>query len=147
MTNECPPHYQSQLDASGYRVDRNHRAELCLASVEFVAPPSYLIRPCSPMAVVFCIEISHATLSTGVFKATLQAIRNSLAPYQATTEGMGCAGILTYGKELSFYDLHPSRTHPAVAYTNDIDDSFCPLSPEQFAPSLAKSIHAKLNSK
>ncbi len=55
MLNEVPTTYFSHLDAQGQRRDKAQRPELSRASVEFVAPGDYMVRPPQPPVYFFVI--------------------------------------------------------------------------------------------
>jgi protein transport protein SEC24 len=61
MLNDVPSSYFSHLDANGQRRDRDTRPELCKASVEFVAPGDYMVRPPQPPVYFFVIDVSAAS--------------------------------------------------------------------------------------
>ena len=46
--------------------DKYQRSELCKASVEFVAPGDYMVRPPQPPAYVFVIDVSSTSVQSGM---------------------------------------------------------------------------------
>ena len=49
-----------------YYRDKYQRSELCKASVEFVAPGDYMVRPPQPPAYVFVIDVSSTSVQSGM---------------------------------------------------------------------------------
>jgi protein transport protein SEC24 len=117
MLNEAPVWYQGGVDQYGLRRDRLQRPELCLGSVEFAAPASYLLRPPQPLAIAFVIDVSFQAVASGALAAAAAAISAAL----------------------QFYNCSPGRSEPLQAIAGDVDDAFCPLPPDQWCPPLGAS--------
>lgn len=146
MSNEAPPYYQAGIDQYGLRRDRGMRPELSCCSVEFVAPPSYILRPPYPLAVLFVVDVSFPAVLSGATKAALEAISASVNTLAARADcGIAPgvrAGLLAYDNALHWFDLTPSRREPREAVSSDVDDAFAALPPDQAMPPVATSRHA-----
>lgn len=150
MSNECPAHYFCGLDNYGARNDRAARPELSAGSVEFVAPPSYLLRPPQPPVILFVIDTTQTAVASGALRCSLRAVRAALEAMARRlqdsqgAQGLTRAGIMSYDAALTFYDARPpsgssSVEGVSVAVTGDVDDAFCALAPAQLAPPLAEA--------
>jgi protein transport protein SEC24 len=139
MSNEVPMEYQRPVDSAGRRRDRNERAELCLSSVEFTAPPSYLLRAPSAHSIVFLVDVSYQAVSSGALNVSLRSIHGCIDALAAMGDGNVRAGIAAFDTSLYFFDISPGRSDPMVAIAGDIEDAFCPLAPDQFRPPVSQS--------
>jgi protein transport protein SEC24 len=65
MSNEVPQLFDwDQL--TNQPSDRWQRAELNHSAVEYIAPTEYMVRAPQPAIYVFLIDVSHASMSTGM---------------------------------------------------------------------------------
>jgi hypothetical protein len=136
--NECPGYYQGSIDQYGQRLDKHDRPELRDASVEFVAPPLFCVRPPAPMGVMFLVETTAAAVASGATRTALEAIRASLDGLAAA--GMR-AGLLTFDSCVQGYDIAPERRALRQVIAGDVDDGFAPLPPDQGMPLVAAARH------
>ena len=138
--NETPGFYSAPVDQYGQRRDRYERPELLCGSVEFVAPPSYLMRPTTPFTVVFAVEASAYAVASGALSASLSAIRGVIDSLAGSPLGEGVRlGVLAFDSAVHFFDVSPGRSEPGVATAPDCEEAFCPLPPAQFTPRLAEA--------
>lgn len=63
-----PAEYYAPLDATGRRNDLDQRPELSKGSVEFVAPPEYMVRPPMPTLYFFLIDVSVSAVRSGMIQ-------------------------------------------------------------------------------
>ncbi|KAJ1439167.1 Sec23/Sec24 trunk domain-containing protein, partial [Ochromonadaceae sp. CCMP2298] len=108
--------YFSHLDANGQRRDKEQRPELSHASVEFVAPGDYMVRP--PQCAV-------------------DAIKSSLDDLPGATRCQ--VGIITFDAHIHFYNLSAALGAPQMLVVSDISDVILPL-PEDLLVNLADSM-------
>jgi protein transport protein SEC24 len=77
--NEVPPGYYSPLNPqTGMREDLSNRPELTHASIEFVAPVEYMVRPPQRPVFLFLIDVSYSATSSGMLKAQCSGILSAL---------------------------------------------------------------------
>jgi protein transport protein SEC24 len=142
LLNDVPPEYYSPLDANGKRHDIAERAELCSASVEFVAPSEYMIRPPQPPVYVFVLDVSYGSIISGAFITFVETIRSSLD--LLPQDGRTRVAVLTFDTQLTYCVLPPGQQgEPRFLVTPDVDDVFLPT-PEDVLASLDESRPALL---
>lgn len=123
--NEVPASYYSPLDMTGKRVDREQRPELMRGTVEYIVPKDYWAKEPTPLRWLFAIDVSMEAINKGLIESMVKAIRQSLygedeeplaegeeaTPKTSKRLPQGCkVGILTYDKEVHFYNLNVSPT-------------------------------------
>lgn len=125
--NEVPSHYFSPLDFNGKRHDIASRPELSRGTVEYEVSqvPDYVLRPLSPLKMLFAIDVSYVSISSGMFDVCVQSIRNILAtiPEGSTTR----VGIMTYDTSVHFYNLSPALQQPQMLVLADTENVFIPI--------------------
>jgi protein transport protein SEC24 len=136
-SNETPEYYRFPIDQYGLRSDRERRPELSQSSVEFVAPRSFCVRNPAPLCVMFMVEATLTSVSSGAFTAALRAVEAALSQLLDYGDGVARAGIAIFDSSLHFFDM--SLSEPRHTLVLDIDDSFCPLAPSQCLPVLSNA--------
>ncbi len=136
MLNDVPSNYFSHLDAKGQRRDRDQRPELNKASVEFVAPGDYMVRPPVPPVYFFVIDVSEPSITSGMIQNCVNAIKSSLdeLPGHPRTQ----VGFITFDSHIHFYNLKSSLSSPQMLVVSDITDVIMPL-PEDLLVNLHES--------
>lgn len=136
MLNDVPSNYFSHLDARGQRRDRDQRPELNKASVEFVAPGDYMVRPPVPPVYFFVIDVSEPSITSGMIQNCVNAIKSSLdeLPGNPRTQ----VGFITFDSHIHFYNLKSSLSSPQMLVVSDITDVIMPL-PEDLLVNLNDS--------
>lgn len=77
LANEVAADYLCGL-RDGERTDRAKRAELRSGLVEFAAPSEYMVRAPQPSIFVFLLDVSYASVVSGVLASTAHAIKLAL---------------------------------------------------------------------
>jgi len=128
--NEVPSNYFSPLDFNGKRHDIADRPELFRGTVEYEVGqvPDYVLRPLSPLKILFAVDVSYVSISSGMFDVCVQSIRNILAtiPEDSPTR----VGIMTYDTSVHFYNLSPSLQQPQMLVLADTENVFIPIGEE-----------------
>lgn len=83
--------------------DPSRRPEIRSATVEFIAPCEYMLRPPQAATYLFCLEVSHNAMSTGYldFVANMLAENLTKLPGDARRQ----VALLTYDSGIHFYIL------------------------------------------
>ncbi len=158
FSNEVCENYFAPLDGSGERSDRSIRPELCHGTVDWLLPnKDCLVPPLSEISpghhsshqhvVVFCIDMSSATLQSGYTVASLDAIKSSMSSMLESTPHLN-VGIITFDEvsKVSFYYLQTkeggsglqeeSVRHMKVATAVDaVQSPFSPIPARQWLQS------------
>ncbi|KAJ5468059.1 hypothetical protein N7475_005811 [Penicillium sp. IBT 31633x] len=138
--NDTPPEYFAPLDPSGARVDRMQRPELLMGTVEFTVPKEYWNKEPVGLQTLFVIDVSRESCHRGFLKGVCQGIKDAL--YGDGTEPEGTegdetprrlppgakVGIVTYDKEVHFYNLAATLDQAQMMVMTDLEEPFVPLS-------------------
>lgn len=136
MLNDVPSTYFSHLDAKGHRRDKDQRPELCKASVEFIAPGDYMVRPPQPPVYFFVIDVSEPAYSSGMIQSCVNAIKSSLDELPGAPRTQ--IGFITFDQHIHFYNLKASLSAPQMLVVSDIHDVIIPL-PDDLLVNLQES--------
>lgn len=137
--NDVPPEYFSPTDVSGIRVDRMQRPELMMGTVEFLVPKEYYTKTPEPLRWLFMIDITQEAINKGFLASVCQGIldalygheREDLPEEDAAPQSLPAGskiGIVTYDKEVQFYNLTAGLATAQMMVMTDLEDPFVPLS-------------------
>ncbi|KAK5226533.1 COPII coat Sec23p-Sfb3p heterodimer component [Exophiala xenobiotica] len=137
--NDVPPEYFAPTDVAGIRVDRMQRPELMMGTVEFLVPKEYYTKEPEPLRWLFLIDITQEAINRGLLASVCQGILDALYGHESEdpTEEDGSyqklpvgtkIGIVTYDKEIQFYNLTAGLATAQMMVMTDLDDPFVPLS-------------------
>ncbi|KAJ5695015.1 hypothetical protein N7536_005427 [Penicillium majusculum] len=158
--NDTPPEYFAPLDPSGARVDRMQRPELLMGTVEFTVPKEYWNKEPVGLQTLFLIDVSRESVHRGFLKGVCAGIKDALYGDDEPSEGAegdessrklpagAKVGIVTYDKEVHFYNLSASLDQAQMMVMTDLDEPFVPLSEGLFVdPYESKSVITSLLSR
>ncbi|KAL8429052.1 hypothetical protein Efla_005870 [Eimeria flavescens] len=134
ISNETPQCYCRATDEKGRREDRFERPELCMGSVEVIAPSDYMIRPPQPPAFLFLLDVSLSAVASGLVEAACEGIAEAIRNDRLPGDSRTMVGIVTYDSSAHFYALKSQQTRPQVFVVPQVDDMFLPLSEDLFVP-------------
>ncbi|KAF2203056.1 Sec23/Sec24 family protein-like protein [Delitschia confertaspora ATCC 74209] len=157
--NDVPAEYFAPTDPSGVRVDRLQRPELTLGTVEFMVPKEYWAKEPVGLRWLFLIDVTAEAINRGFLTGFCEGIMNALygdsgkekgqteadnAPQRRLPPGAK-VGIVTFDKEIHFYNLSPGLGQPQMLVMPDIEDPFVPLSEGLFVdPQESKAVITSL---
>jgi protein transport protein SEC24 len=123
--NDTPAEYYAPLDPSGARVDRMQRPELMMGTVEFLVPKEYWNKEPVGLRTLFLIDVSRESSHRGYLKGVCTGIAEALYGEDGEVDGSegdeskarklpagAKVGIVTYDKEVQFYNLTVSEPQP-----------------------------------
>lgn len=152
--NDVPAEYFSPTDHTGVRVDRLQRQELTLGTVDFTVPKEYWSKEPVGLRWLFLIDVTAEALNRGFLDSFCEGILHALygevgetAEDDASTHIPKGAkvGIVTFDKEMHFYNLSPMLTSAQMLVMSDIEDPFLPFSDGLFVdPQDSKAIITSL---
>ncbi|KAI1942150.1 COPII coat Sec23p-Sfb3p heterodimer component [Ophidiomyces ophidiicola] len=137
--NDTQPEYYAPLDHSGVRVDRMHRPELMLGTVEFMVPKEYWNKEPVGLRWLFVLDVSQEAVNSGFLEACCEGIMGALYGGDEENEDgndeisnqrlppAAKVGIVTFDKEIHFYNLSSSLQQAQMIVMPDLDDPFVPL--------------------
>ncbi|EIE80858.1 hypothetical protein RO3G_05563 [Rhizopus delemar RA 99-880] len=127
-SNEVPSWYFANVDMSGRRIDANERPELRYGSVEFEVPKEYYsTRQPVPLNYVFALDVSVLAIQTGMLQAVCEGLKAALYDEQGNAKLNNRIGIITFDKDVQFFNLHASLSTAQMLVVSDIEDMFVPL--------------------
>ena len=147
--NEVTSEYFAPTDPSGIRVDRAERPELLLGTCEFLVPKEYWSKEPKPMHYLFLLDVSAQAYSTGFLQGACDGILSALyGEEQADEEAEDDAedevkvkpstvpagakvGLMTFDREIHFYDVSNSVAAPQQLVVSDLEDPFAAISSER----------------
>ncbi|KAF9434857.1 COPII coat Sec23p-Sfb3p heterodimer component [Entomortierella beljakovae] len=128
--NEIDPGYFCNLDMNGRRCDIDHRPELRNGTIEFAVPKEYWSKTPTAAAYVFAIDVSWNSIQSGMLQQCVNGIKSALWDANGVSKLAPGAqiGILTYDKNVHFYNLSPLLEQAQMMVVPDVADVFVPLS-------------------
>jgi protein transport protein SEC24 len=138
--NDTPVEYFAPTDPTGVRVDRPQRPELTLGTVDFLVPKEYWTKDPTPLKLLFLIDVTEESVNKGFLTGFCDGIMNALYGGQSESSGEqngdttprlakgAKIGIVTYDKQMHFFNLSPELEQAQMMVMPDIEDPFVPLS-------------------
>ncbi|KAM5302244.1 protein transport protein Sec24A isoform 3-T3 [Glossophaga mutica] len=112
------------------------RPEVQNATVEFMAPSEYMLRPPQPPVYLFVFDVSHNAVETGYLSSVCQSLLNNLDSLPGNTRTK--IGFITFDSTIHFYSLQEGLSQPQMLIVSDIEDVFIPM-PENLLVNLNES--------
>jgi len=159
--NDVEPDYYCPLNPeTGKRQDANQRPELYSGIIDIIAPDEYTIRPPTPPAFLFVIDVSRDAVQSGLLQAVSIGIKRCLSrlPGHPRTQ----VGFITFDSEIHFYDLSggpEGKGGPRMLVVSDLAQMFHPTASDDILVDLVErrqaidtlldqlpTMHAGLNS-
>ncbi|OJJ99253.1 hypothetical protein ASPACDRAFT_120459 [Aspergillus aculeatus ATCC 16872] len=154
--NDVTADYFAPIDPSGSRVDRMQRPELMMGTVEFLVPKDYWNKEPVGLQWLFLIDVSLESVNRGFLKGVCKGIMEALyseEPSENVDDGSAArripegakVGIVTYDKEVHFYNLSAQLDQAQMMVMTDLEEPFVPLSEGLFVdPYESKNVIASL---
>jgi protein transport protein SEC24 len=138
--NDTPGDYFAPLDHTGVRTDRLQRPELMLGTVDFTVPKEYWSREPVALRWLFLLDVSAEAVNRGFLQGFCEGIMTAL--YGASDGSVSDdddaktskipkdskVGIVTFDKEMHFYNLSSSLQSAQMMVMPDLEDPFLPFS-------------------
>jgi protein transport protein SEC24 len=142
--NDVPPEYFAPTDPSGIRVDRMQRPELMMGTVEYLVPKEYWVKEPVGLRWLFLIDVTQEAVNRNFISAVCEGIMDALYgsqddPTNGVEDGEDATvgrklpaeskiGIITFDKEVHFYNLSSRLEQAQMMVMTDLEDPFVPLS-------------------
>lgn len=128
LTNDVPQAFD--WDAANQKgLDRWQRPDLNHAVVEFVAPQEYMVRPPQPLVYLFLIDVSYASVTSGLLATTARCIRESLDRIP-NADRRTRLGFIAVDSSLHYFSIPRDGTENAetsMLVVSDLDEPFLPI--------------------
>nr|XP_033783178.1 protein transport protein Sec24A [Geotrypetes seraphini] len=112
------------------------RPEVQNATIEFMAPSEYMLRPPQPPVYLFMFDVSHNAVETGYLNTVCKILLDNLDLLPGNTRTK--IGFITYDSTIHFYSLQEGLSQPQMLIVSDIEDVFIPM-PENLLVNLNES--------
>lgn len=154
--NDVPSEYFAPTDPSGARVDRLQRPELTLGTVDFMVPKEYWSKEPVGLRWLFLIDVTAEAVNRGFLDGFCEGIMSALygreddksqdnGSSQRKIPAGAKVGIVTFDKEIHFYNLSSTLDKAQMLVMPDIEDPFVPLSEGLFVdPEESKAVITSL---
>eukprot|EP00047_Mylnosiga_fluctuans_P023595 m.142118 g.142118 ORF g.142118 m.142118 type:complete len:642 (-) comp9640_c0_seq6:98-2023(-) len=119
-------------------VDRSERPELMSASVEYIAPGEYMVRPPQPCVYIFLIDCSTPAIAAGLPQAVCEAIMQQLE--EITGDSRTKVAFITYSNTLQFYNLRCTLSQPQMMVVGELDEEVFLPAPDDLLVNLLESV-------
>ncbi|KAM3961962.1 LOW QUALITY PROTEIN: protein transport protein Sec24AB [Aphomia sociella] len=132
--NDLPEEFQYDPVSKSYG-DPSRRPEIKSATIEFIAPSEYMLRPPQPAVYLFLMDVSQLARESGYLHVVCDTLKNNLdqLPGDARTQ----VGFICYDAHIHYYFMSDGLTRPKEMTVLDIDDVFLP-SPESLLVNLGE---------
>ncbi|XP_061747368.1 protein transport protein Sec24A isoform X1 [Nerophis ophidion] len=121
--NDVPEEFMYNPVSRSYG-EPHKRPEVQNATIEFIAPSEYMLRPPQPAVYLFVLDVSHNAVETGYLKVFCQSVLDNIntLPGDSRTK----IGFITFDSTIHFYNLQEGLSQPQMLIVSDIDDIFLP---------------------
>ncbi|XP_023937057.2 protein transport protein Sec24A [Bicyclus anynana] len=132
--NDLPEEFQYDPVSKSYG-DPSRRPEIKSATIEFIAPSEYMLRPPQPAVYLFLLDVSQIARESGYLQVVCDTLKSHLEqlPGDARTQ----IGFLCFDAHIHYYLMSEELTRPKEMTVLDIDDIFLP-SPESLLVNLGE---------
>uniref|UniRef100_A0A5F9CW38 SEC24 homolog A, COPII coat complex component n=1 Tax=Oryctolagus cuniculus TaxID=9986 RepID=A0A5F9CW38_RABIT len=121
----------------------HRRPEVQNATIEFMAPSEYMLRPPQPPVYLFVFDVSHNAVETGYLNSVCQSLLDNLDLLPGNTRTK--IGFITFDSTIHFYSLQEGLSQPQMLIVSDIEDVFIPM-PENLLVNLNESKESVIGS-
>ncbi|KPI98028.1 Protein transport protein Sec24A [Papilio xuthus] len=132
--NDLPEEFQYDPVSKSYG-EPTRRPEIKSATIEFIAPGEYMLRPPQPAVYLFLFDVSQIARDSGYLQVVCDTLKEKLdeLPGDARTQ----VGFICYDAHVHYYLMADGLARPKELTVIDIDDVFLP-SPESLLVNLGE---------
>ncbi|XP_036168851.1 protein transport protein Sec24A isoform X2 [Myotis myotis] len=135
QVNDVPEEFMYNPLTRAYG-EPHRRPEVQNATIEFMAPSEYMLRPPQPPVYLFVFDVSHNAIETGYLNSVCQSLLDNLDLLPGNTRTK--IGFITFDSTIHFYSLQEGLSQPQMLIVSDIEDIFIPM-PENLLVNLNES--------
>nr|XP_015205062.1 PREDICTED: protein transport protein Sec24A isoform X2 [Lepisosteus oculatus] len=121
--NDVPEEFMYNPVSRSYG-EPHKRPEVQNATIEFIAPSEYMLRPPQPAVYLFVLDVSHNAIETGYLNVVCQSLLDNLSTLPGDTRTK--IGFITFDSTIHFYNLQEGLSQPQMLIVSDIEDIFIP---------------------
>lgn len=132
--NDLPEEFQYDPVSKSYG-DPTRRPEIKSATIEFIAPGEYMLRPPQPAVYLFLFDVSQIARDSGYLQVVCDTLKENLESLPGDTRTQ--IGFICFDSHVHYYLMSEGLTRPKEMTVLDIDDVFLP-SPESLLVNLGE---------
>ncbi|KAM9348129.1 protein transport protein Sec24A-like [Symphorus nematophorus] len=121
--NDVPEEFMYNPVSRSYG-EPHKRPEVQNATIEFIAPSEYMLRPPQPAVYLFVLDVSHNAVETGYLNVFCQSLLDNINALPGDTRTK--VGFITFDSTIHFYNLQEGLSQPQMLIVSDIEDIFLP---------------------
>ncbi|KAK0143071.1 Protein transport protein Sec24A [Merluccius polli] len=121
--NDVPEEFMYNPVSRSYG-EPQRRPEVQNATIEFIAPSEYMLRPPQPAVYLFVLDVSHNAVETGYLNVVCQSLLDNISALPGDTRTK--VGFITFDSTVHFYNLQEGLSQPQMLIVSDIEDIFLP---------------------
>uniref|UniRef100_A0A8D3CML1 SEC24 homolog A, COPII coat complex component n=1 Tax=Scophthalmus maximus TaxID=52904 RepID=A0A8D3CML1_SCOMX len=116
--NDVPEEFMYNPVSRSYG-EPHKRPEVQNATIEFIAPSEYMLRPPQPAVYLFVLDVSHNAMETGYLNVFCQSLLDNInaLPGDSRTK----VGFITFDSTIHFYNLQEGLSQPQMLIVSDIE--------------------------
>uniref|UniRef100_A0A671Y5E4 SEC24 homolog A, COPII coat complex component n=1 Tax=Sparus aurata TaxID=8175 RepID=A0A671Y5E4_SPAAU len=118
--NDVPEEFMYNPVSRSYG-EPHKRPEVQNATIEFIAPSEYMLRPPQPAVYLFVLDVSHNAVETGYLNVFCQSMLENInsLPGDSRTK----VGFITFDSTIHFYNLQEGLSQPQMLIVSDIEET------------------------
>ncbi|XP_030216072.1 protein transport protein Sec24A isoform X2 [Gadus morhua] len=121
--NDVPEEFMYNPISRSYG-EPQKRPEVQNATIEFIAPSEYMLRPPQPAVYLFVLDVSHNAVETGYLNVVCQSLLDNISALPGDTRTK--VGFITFDSTIHFYNLQEGLSQPQMLIVSDIEEIFLP---------------------
>uniref|UniRef100_A0A7N6AM79 SEC24 homolog A, COPII coat complex component n=1 Tax=Anabas testudineus TaxID=64144 RepID=A0A7N6AM79_ANATE len=116
--NDVPEEFMYNPVSRSYG-EPHKRPEVQNATIEFIAPSEYMLRPPQPAVYLFVLDVSHNAVETGYLNVFCQSLLDNInaLPGDSRTK----VGFISFDSTIHFYNLQEGLSQPQMLIVSDIE--------------------------
>lgn len=133
--NDLPEEFQYDPVSRTYG-DPSRRPEVKEATIEFIAPQEYMLRPPQPATYLWVLDVSRQAVDTGYLKIVCDTLLAQLDKIPGDRRTM--IGFITFSNNVQFYLMGEDQKSVQILEVGEVSDMFVP-NPEDLLVNLEQS--------
>ncbi|KAL8573166.1 hypothetical protein ACOMHN_036151 [Nucella lapillus] len=121
--NDLPDEFSFDPVTKSYG-DPQRRPEIRSATIEFIAPSEYMLRPPQPAVYLFVLDVSFNAIETGYLRMFTQTLIEELDRIPGDARAQ--IGFICFDRSLYFFNLSEGLSQPQMMVMPDLEDVFLP---------------------
>uniref|UniRef100_A0A3B5B0W1 Protein transport protein Sec24A-like n=1 Tax=Stegastes partitus TaxID=144197 RepID=A0A3B5B0W1_9TELE len=121
--NDVPEEFMYNPVSRSYG-EPHKRPEVQNATIEFIAPSEYMLRPPQPAVYLFVLDVSHNAVETGYLNVFCESLLENINALRGDSRTK--VGFITFDSTIHFYNLQEGLSQPQMLIVSDIEDIFLP---------------------